>query len=181
MQITSAGGATMFITVFDDFSTFKAVKPILHRSAAPAVVKEVIRNWEASTQLKTAALRHDRAKGFMATQLQDWCKSRGIQCQPTSGYSPRENGAVERLNRTLWETTLTLLADSGLPTKWWAEALTHATHLQNVTSSTRSQTPWELIKGQQPDLTTFRIFGAPCMVKVPDKERHKLEFKAQPG
>jgi hypothetical protein len=79
------------------------------------------------------------------------------------------------------ETARTLLADSGLPTKRWAEALAHATHLQNVTNSTGTQTPWELIKCQQPDLTTFRIFGAPCMVKVHDQKRHKLEFKAQPG
>jgi hypothetical protein len=109
----------------------------------------------------------------MATQLQDWYKSRGIESQPTSGYSPQENGAAERLGRTLWETTLTLLADPGLPTKWWAEALAHGTHLHNVKNSTGTWTPWELIKGQQPDLTTFRIFGAPCMVKVPDQKCHR--------
>jgi hypothetical protein len=101
--------------------------------------------------------------------------------QPTTGYSPQENGAAERLNRTLWETTLAMLADSGLPNKWWAEALSHACYLRNVCSSTGGPTPWELLKGELPDLRTLRVFGAPCMVKVPDERRNKLQHKTHLG
>jgi transposase InsO family protein len=72
----------------------------------------------------------------MAKELTGWCKSRGIEMQPTTGYSPQENGAAECLNRALWELTLAMLADSGLPDKWWAEALSHACHLRNVCSWT---------------------------------------------
>jgi transposase InsO family protein len=181
VQTKSAGGASFFITVLDDFTKFKAVKPIAKRSEATEFVKEVIQNWEAYTQLQTVALRHDRAKEFMAQDVQGWYKRRGIELQPTSTYSPQENGAAERLNRTLWETTLTLLADCGLPSKWWAEALAHVAHVHNVTSSTGGRTPWELLKGQEPDISTLRVFGAPCMVKVPDQRRHKLQFKTEPG
>jgi hypothetical protein len=88
--------------------------------------------------------------------------------QPTSGYSPQENIAAERLNRTLWETTLTILADSGLPKKWWAEVVVHASHIHNVTNATGGPTPWEQMKGEEPDLSTLKIFGAPCMVKAPN-------------
>jgi hypothetical protein len=76
---------------------------------------------------------------------------KGIQMQPMSGYSPQENGAAERLNCTLWETTLTMLADSGLPKKWWAEAVVHAAHIHNVTNGTGGHTPWEHMKGEEPD------------------------------
>jgi transposase InsO family protein len=181
MPTASAGGARYFVTVLDDFSKFKAVKPIAKRNDAPSFIKEVILNWESQTNHKTAAIRHDRAKEYMAEELTDWYKSRGIEMQPTTGYSPQKNGAAERLNRTLWETTLAMLADSGLPDKWWAEALSHACHLRNVCSSTGGPTPWELLKGELPDLRTLRVFGAPCMVKVPDQRRNKLQHKTQPG
>jgi hypothetical protein len=105
--------------------------------------------------------------------------------QPPSCYSPQENGAGERVNRTLWETILTVLADSGLPKKWWAEAVVgcgcrHAAHIRNVTNATGGPTPWEQMKGEEPDLSTLKVFGAPCVVKVPDPRRHKLEPNAQP-
>jgi hypothetical protein len=100
--------------------------------------------------------------------------TKGIEMQPTSGYSPQENGAAERLDRTLWETTLAMLSDCGLLQKWWGEAVVHASHLRNITNSTGGQTPWELIKGEKPDISTVKIFVPPCMVKVPAPKRHKL-------
>jgi hypothetical protein len=114
------------------------------------------------------------------TAMQAWYSERGIEMQPTSGYSPQENGAAERLNRTLWESTLAMLADCGLPDKWWAEALVPACRLENV-SSTGDMTPWEILKGEAPDLATLGIFGAPCMVKIPDEKGNKLQAKAEPG
>jgi hypothetical protein len=69
-----------------------------------------------------------------------------------SGDSSQENCVAECLNRTLWETTLAMLADSGLLQRWWAEAVVHASHLRNVTNSAGSQTPWELMKVEKPDI-----------------------------
>jgi transposase InsO family protein len=181
MPTASARGAKYFVTVLDDFSKFKAVKPIAKRNDAPSFIKEVILNWASQTNHKTAAIRHDRAKEYMEEELTDWFESRGIELQPTTSYSPQENGDAERLNWTLWETTLAMLADSGLPDKWWAEALSHACHLRNVCLSAGGLTLWELLKGGLPDLRTLRVFGAPCMVKVPDERRNKLQHKTQPG
>ena len=181
MQTVSAGGARYYIAIVDDYSKFKAVQPIAKKSDAPHFIKTVITNWEAKTGLSTAAIRHDRAKEFMAAEMRDWYQDKGIEMQPTAGYSASENGVAERFNRSVWELVLAMLADCGLPKKWWGEALAHACHLRNVTDSTGGPTPWELVKGELPDLTSLRVFGAPCMVKIPDEKRHKLEFKTEPG
>jgi hypothetical protein len=101
--------------------------------------------------------------------------------QSISGYSSQKNGAAERLNRTLWKSTVTMLVDSGLPKRLWAEALVHAAHIHKVTNATGGPTPWERMKGEEPDLSTPKAFGAPFMVKVPDQTRRKLEPRAQPG
>jgi transposase InsO family protein len=181
MQVTSAGGARYFVTVLDDYTQYTAVKPIAKKSEAADFIKHIIKHWEGVTGHSTLAVRSDRGKEYMSDALKQWYEDRGIQMQPTSGYSPQENGAAERLNRTLWETVLTMLADSGLPRKWWSEAVVHAAFLRNVTSRTGGMTPWELMRGVEPDVGTVKVFGAPCMVKVPDQKRHKLNLKAEPG
>jgi hypothetical protein len=74
-----------------------------------------------------------------------------------------------------------MLVDSGLPKRRGAEALVHASHIHKVTNATGGPTPWERMKGEEPDLSTPKAVVAPVMVKVPDQRRHKLEPKAQPG
>jgi transposase InsO family protein len=179
LRIQSAGGCRYFVTLLDDYSKHKAVKALKFKSEAPDFIKGTILHWERATGHKAVAIRHDRAKEFMSKDMSDWYHSHGIQMQPTSGYSPQENGAAERLNRTLWECALSMLADSGLSMMWWAEAVIHAAHLRNVTNSTGGLTPIELMTGKKPDVSTLRVFGSPCSVQVPI--RHKQQFKDEPG
>jgi hypothetical protein len=67
----SAGGSIFFIMVLDDFTKFKAVKPIRKKSEASVFVKLVIQKWEVSTGYKTESIRHDRAEEYMAQELKD--------------------------------------------------------------------------------------------------------------
>ncbi|GKA28177.1 putative ribonuclease H-like domain-containing protein [Tanacetum coccineum] len=47
--------------------------------------------------------------------------------------TPLQNGVAERRNRTLIEAARTMLADSKLPTTFWAEAVNTACYVQNMT------------------------------------------------
>jgi hypothetical protein len=49
----------------------------------------------------------------MSRQLQECHQERGIQAEPTAGYSPEANGLAERNNLTLLDIALPMLADSG--------------------------------------------------------------------
>lgn len=57
--------------------------------------------------------------------------------QTTCPYTPEQNGAVERINRTLVEKARSMLNDVGLPKKFWVEAVSTAAYLVNR-SPTRS-------------------------------------------
>ncbi|GKB11133.1 putative ribonuclease H-like domain-containing protein [Tanacetum coccineum] len=63
--------------------------------------------------------------------------------------TPQQNEVAKRKNRTLVEAARTMLADSLLPTTFWAEAVNTACYVQNRVLVTK--TPYELLHGNGPD------------------------------
>ncbi|GKB50236.1 ribonuclease H-like domain-containing protein, partial [Tanacetum coccineum] len=81
---------------------------------------------------------------------------------------PQQNGVAERMNRTLIEAARTMLADSLLPTTFWAEAVSTACYVFNRVRVTKPQhkTPYELLFGHKPIISYIRPFG--CHVTILD-------------
>ncbi|GJY46661.1 putative ribonuclease H-like domain-containing protein, partial [Tanacetum coccineum] len=82
--------------------------------------------------------------------------------------TPQQNGVAERMNRTLIEAARTMLADSLLPTTFWAEAVSTACYIFNRVRVTKPQnkTPYELLFGHKPIISYIRPFG--CHVTILD-------------
>ncbi|GKE02091.1 ribonuclease H-like domain-containing protein [Tanacetum coccineum] len=66
--------------------------------------------------------------------------------------TPQQNGVTERKNRTLIEAARTMLADSKLPTTFWAEAVSTACYVQNrvLIVKPHNKTPYELFRENKP-------------------------------
>ncbi|GJU80392.1 retrovirus-related pol polyprotein from transposon TNT 1-94 [Tanacetum coccineum] len=62
--------------------------------------------------------------------------------------TPQQNGVAERRNRTLFEAARTMLAESKLPTTFWAEAVSTACYVQNkvLVVKPHNKTPYELLE-----------------------------------
>ncbi|GJV13221.1 putative ribonuclease H-like domain-containing protein [Tanacetum coccineum] len=76
---------------------------------------------------------------------------------------------VKELNRTkppLIEAARTMLADSKLPTTFWAEAVNTACYVQNrvLVIKPHNKTPYELFLGRKPALSFMRPFGCPVTI-----------------
>ncbi|GKD93798.1 putative ribonuclease H-like domain-containing protein, partial [Tanacetum coccineum] len=54
---------------------------------------------------------------------------KGIKREYSVAMTPQQNGVAERKNRTLIEAARTMLADSKLPTTFWAEAVSTACYV----------------------------------------------------
>ena len=76
-------------------------------------------------------------------EFSNFLKSEGVRHELTVPKSPKQNGVVERLNRTLGVMTRSMLSGSILPKKFWAEAMSTAAYLQN-------QSPTKVVKGMTP-------------------------------
>jgi len=92
----------------------------------------------------------------------------GIKHELTTPHTPQQNGVAERLNRTLIEGMRTMLADSKLPHRFWAEALSTAVYLRNrsPTKALEGITPFEAWSGTKPDVSSLRVFGCSAYAHV---------------
>ncbi|GJV51669.1 putative ribonuclease H-like domain-containing protein [Tanacetum coccineum] len=66
--------------------------------------------------------------------------------------TPQKNRVAERKNKTLIEAVRTTLADSLLPTTFWAKAVNTACYVQNrvLVTKPHNKTPYELLHGSGP-------------------------------
>ncbi|GJS53279.1 retrovirus-related pol polyprotein from transposon TNT 1-94 [Tanacetum coccineum] len=98
----------------------------------------------------------------------EFCGNKGIKQEYSNARTPQQNGVAERMNRTLIEAARTMLADSLLPTTFWAEAVNTACYIFNRVRVTKPQnkTPYELLFGHKPMISYIRPFG--CHVTILD-------------
>ncbi|GJU35326.1 putative ribonuclease H-like domain-containing protein [Tanacetum coccineum] len=105
------------------------------------------------------------------------CKTRLV------ARTPQQNGVAERKNRTLIEAARTMLADSKLPTTFWAEAVNTACYVQNrvLVIKPHNKTPYELLLGRKPALSFMRPFGCPVTILNTLDHLGKFDGKADEG
>ncbi|GJY57548.1 ribonuclease H-like domain-containing protein [Tanacetum coccineum] len=90
---------------------------------------------------------------------------------------------AERKNKTLIEASRTMLADSLLPTVFWAEAVNTACYVLNRVLVTKpyNKTPYELIIGRPPSIHFMRPFGCPVTILNTLDPLGKFNGKAEDG
>ncbi|GJW23083.1 putative ribonuclease H-like domain-containing protein [Tanacetum coccineum] len=90
---------------------------------------------------------------------------------------------AERKNRTLIKAARTMLADSLLPTVFWAEAVNTAYYVLNrvLVTKPHNKTPYELIIGRAPSISFMRPFICPITILNTLDPLGKFDGKAEEG
>ncbi|GJY47543.1 ribonuclease H-like domain-containing protein [Tanacetum coccineum] len=90
---------------------------------------------------------------------------------------------AERKNSSLIEAARTMLADSLLPTTFWAEAVNIACYVQNKVLVTKphNKTHYELLLGRPPSISFMRPFGCPVTILNTLDPLGKFNGKADEG
>nr|GFB70613.1 ribonuclease H-like domain-containing protein [Tanacetum cinerariifolium] len=106
-----------------------------------------------------------------------------IKREFTVARTPQQNGVAERKNITLIEAARTMLADSLLPTTFWAEVVNTACYVQNKVLVTKphNKTPYELLIGRSPKLEFMRPFECPVTILNTLDHLGKFDGKADEG
>ncbi|GJV98545.1 putative ribonuclease H-like domain-containing protein [Tanacetum coccineum] len=110
------------------------------------------------------------------------CKSKTIKGLSVA-RTPQQNRVAERKNITLIEAVRTMLADSKLPTTFWAEADNTACYVQNrvLVTKPHNKSPYELFLGRKPAIGFMRPFGCPVTIHNTIDHLGEFDGKADEG
>jgi len=76
-----------------------------------------------------------------------------------------------------------MLADSRLPTRFWAEAIACACHTQNrsIYVKRHKKTAYEVLRNRKPNVGYFHVFGCPVYILNDSSQLGKFDAKADEG
>ncbi|GJY96907.1 putative ribonuclease H-like domain-containing protein [Tanacetum coccineum] len=113
---------------------------------------------------------------FKNRVMSEFCEKKGIKKEFSVARTPQQNSVAERRNRTLIEAARIMLADSKLPTTFWAEAVNTACYVQNrvLVVKPHNKTPYELFRGRTSTLSFMRPFG--CHVTILNTLDYLVKF-----
>ncbi|GKB38876.1 retrovirus-related pol polyprotein from transposon TNT 1-94, partial [Tanacetum coccineum] len=105
-------------------------------------------------------------KQYCLVVTDDYSREKGIKREYIIARTLQQNGLAKRRNRTLIEAARTMLADSKLPTTFWAEAFSTTCYVQDrvLVVKPHNKTPYELFRGFKPALSFMRLFE--CHVTI---------------
>ncbi|GJU80800.1 putative ribonuclease H-like domain-containing protein [Tanacetum coccineum] len=98
------------------------------------ILKRFIKEIENLVDKKVKIIRSDNGTEFKNKVMDDFCREKGIKREYSIARTPQQNGVAERRNRTLIKAARTMLADSKLPTTFWAEAVSTACYIVGYTN-----------------------------------------------
>ncbi|KAL0355895.1 UNVERIFIED_CONTAM: Retrovirus-related Pol polyprotein from transposon TNT 1-94 [Sesamum radiatum] len=178
---SSLGGSLYYVTFTDNFSRKVWVYYLKQKSKIFAKFKLWKAEVENQTSRKNKFLRYDNGTEHTDSQFQKFCEEHGIQRHFLVCKTPRQNGVAERMNRSLTERARCLRLNAGLPKSFWAEAVSMACYLINISprASLSGKVAEEVWTGIPINFDHLRIFGCPIYVHVPRDERSKLDPKSK--
>jgi len=100
-----------------------------------------------------------------------YTKEASIVLDFTTPYAHQKNGKAKRSMQTLLDMARTMLADSGLPQKFWADVINTAIYTRNFIPASRSPSiiPATAWSGQCQDISHLQPFGSTAYAYIPPK------------
>lgn len=178
-QNVSFGGSKYFVVFKDDYSRYRTVYFLKSKDQVYEKLVEFVRLTNNLYGIKIKKIRSDNGKEYEPNKLVQFLSKEGIHHEKTVPYTPQQNGAAERENRTIVEAARTMLYAKGLCKQLWAEAINTAVYVLNRTgtSTEKDKTPFELWQKK----SIFKVFGCDVYAHIPDQKRKKWDAKSKKG
>nr|GEY58781.1 hypothetical protein [Tanacetum cinerariifolium] len=118
------------------------------------VRENLVRGIENQIDHKVKPIRCDNATEFKNRIMIEFCEMKGIRREFSVARTLQQNDVAKRKNRTLIEAARTMLADSKLPTTFWAEAVNNACYVQNrvLVIKPHNKTPYKPFLGTKENI-----------------------------
>ncbi|KAJ2921694.1 hypothetical protein H1R20_g15407, partial [Candolleomyces eurysporus] len=181
-SVESIGRKNYFVLFIDRYS--HETRAFFMRNKSDAF--DAYQRYEAWVRVQRDAdikvLRSDRGGEYLGAEFTSYLEHKGTVRKLTTHDSPQSNGIAERAMGVHVSTARALLLQSKLPTFLWAEAIRFSVWLHNrqfTTSVPTLKTPYEIVTGNKPNLSTLHPWGAKVLVK--DLKAGKLQSRVREG
>ncbi|GJX26355.1 ribonuclease H-like domain-containing protein [Tanacetum coccineum] len=127
-------------------------RKLASKDETSGILKSFITQIKNLVDKKVKIIRCDNGTKFKNRVMSEFCEKKGIKKEFSIARTPQKNGVTERRNRILIEVARTMLADSKLPTTFWAEVVNTVCYGQNrvLVVNPHNKTPYELFRGRTP-------------------------------
>ena len=129
--------------------------------------------------------RSNNARDYFNQVLTPYFQKEGIVHESSCVNNPQQNGAAEKKNGHLLESTRAFMFQKNVPQSFWGKAVLTTTHLINRLPSRilGFKSPMEMLSTFYPNLHTTtnlvpRIFGCVSFVHIHSQSRGKLDPRA---
>jgi hypothetical protein len=115
--------------------------------------------------------------------VEDYLDEEGIKHEFLLPYTPQQNGVAEMKNGTLIEMARTMLDEYKTSDRFWAETVNTACPATNhlYLHKLLKKTPYELLTGNKPNVSYFRVFGSKCYILQKRSKSSKFAPKVYEG
>jgi len=170
-SIKSVGGANYFMTITDGYLSYRTVVFLSTKSAKVTlkVFKTYLIEAKQQTSRKLKQVRLDMEKEWFNNAWEEYRKSQGLEFKYITPYAHQQNRIAEHAMHTILDSTRSILVESGMPTKYWADAVHTVVYTQNYTPFSRQPKiiPAEAWFGQCQNISHLRSFGATGYAHIP--------------
>ena len=164
-------------------SGFRVIECIKNKPNTLAAFQRFVAHIKRETGNTVKIVRSDQSIEYMNVVFTKYLQEQAIRQKLIAPYTPEQNGAAERDNRTIMEAVQGMLLASNIEIQFWIEAVHIIVYTLNriATHTMEGRTPFELWYREKPSIAHMRIFGTTTSVYVPKPLRKKLGPKSQKG
>nr|GFC46866.1 retrovirus-related Pol polyprotein from transposon TNT 1-94 [Tanacetum cinerariifolium] len=179
MRVASINGKRYVLVIVNDYYRYTWTHFLRSKDETPEVLIDFLRLVQRGLQAQVRVVRTDKGTEFLNQTLHAYFAAEGIQQQTFVARTPKQNGVVERRNRTLVEAARTMLSAVKVPLFFWAEAITTACFTQNrsLVIPRHEKTPYHIINERKPSVKFFHIFGSVCYIVRDGENLDKMKEK----
>jgi hypothetical protein len=136
-QVDSIGGHRYYMSIDDGGSSWCQPFFISDKEADTTLSALKHFKWqaEAVTGHRLKVIHTDQGSEFKNAKWEEFCSEEGIVHEFTAPYTHQQVGVAERSHWMIVERARCMLKDTGLPGEFWAEAVSTACYLKNLTAS----------------------------------------------
>nr|GEV21118.1 putative ribonuclease H-like domain-containing protein [Tanacetum cinerariifolium] len=167
------------IVVTDDYSRFTWVFFLDTKDDTSGILKSFTTRIKNIVDHKVKVIICDNETEFKNREMNQFYEMKGILRQFTIAITPQQKAVAKRRYRTLIEDDRIMLADSKLPTIFWAKSVCTTCYVENkvLVVKPHNKTSYEIL----PTLSLMRPFRCPVTILNTIDHLGKFDGKADEG